>query len=177
MTKYTTDFRLEVVLFHEQQGCGAGFVADHFGIDRALVRRWVAIFQQHGIEGLKVRHQRRHYDLTFKLQVLRFLEQVGSIQQTCAHFNIPTHSTILTWQRRYACGGIDALRPRPQGRPPMKKPTSPEPTPKSPDEMTPREMAEELAYLRAENAYLKKWNALVQAKRAVEQKKHGSFEG
>lgn len=123
MTKYTTDFRLDVVIFHEQQGGGSRGVADHFGIDRSLVRRWVASFRQHGLEGLRVRGQRRCYDLAFKLQVLQFLEQVGSIRQACTHFNIPTHSTILTWQRRYASGGIDALRPRPQGRPSMNKPT------------------------------------------------------
>ena len=34
-----------------------------------------------------------------------------------------------------------------------------------PDEMTAQEMAEELAYLRAENAYLKKLDALIQEER------------
>lgn len=169
MTKYTTDFRIEVVLFHEQQGRGARFVADHFGIDRALVRRWVAAFRQHGVESLKICQHRRHYDLDFKLKVLRFLDKVGSIRQTCAHFNIPTHATILTWQRRYASGGIDALLPRPQGRRPMKKP--PKPTQKPSGDMTPEEMAEELAYLRAENAYLKKLDALIQKKRLMTQDK------
>ncbi|WP_367399374.1 helix-turn-helix domain-containing protein [Halomonas sp. BBD45] len=38
------------------------------------------------------------------------------------HFNIPARRTILTWQRRYSAGGIDALLPRPQVRRPMKKP-------------------------------------------------------
>ncbi|MCG7602135.1 hypothetical protein MHM84_20575 [Halomonas sp. McH1-25] len=36
--------------------------------------------------------------------------------------------------------------------------------------MTPEEMAEELVYLRAENAYLKKLKALAQAKRSAGEK-------
>ncbi len=45
--------------------------------------------------------------------------------------------------------------------------------PKAPENMTTDELHERLAYLEAENAYLKKLKALAQEKRSVEKKKRG----
>ena len=169
MAKFSIEFKLEVVLHHERQGGGAQRTAAFFGLDHGTVRMWVAAYRQHGNAGLIRRKRRPHYDVAFKRKVLRFLDQGRSIREACAHFNISARTTILTWQRRHASGGIDALLPRPQGRRPMKKP--PKPGQKPPGDMTPEEMAEELAYLRAENAYLKKLKALAQAKRSAGEKK------
>ena len=44
---------------------------------------------------------------------------------------------------------------------------------KAAENMTPQEINDELAYLRAENDYLKKLKALVQEKRSAEKKKRG----
>ena len=46
------------------------------------------------------------------------------------------------------------------------------PAGKSVDGMTPEQMRQELEYLRAENAYLKKLEALIQEKRSAPRKKH-----
>jgi transposase len=54
---------------------------------------------------------------------------------------------------------------------PSRKKTSPPPG-KPVKELTPEEMCQELEYLRAENAYLKKLGALIQEKRLVPRKKH-----
>ena len=43
---------------------------------------------------------------------------------------------------------------------------------KSVAEMSPEDLRQELEYLRAENAYLKKLDALVQEKKSVSKKKH-----
>ncbi|MGM0690405.1 MAG: hypothetical protein ACQES3_02560 [Pseudomonadota bacterium] len=45
--------------------------------------------------------------------------------------------------------------------------------PKAPKSMTTDELHERLAYLEAENAYLKKLKALAQEKRSAEKKKRG----
>ncbi len=47
----------------------------------------------------------------------------------------------------------------------MKKKPS---VPKRPEDMTPKEMAKELEYLRAENAFLKKLDVLIQEREAAE---------
>ncbi|NIC05835.1 helix-turn-helix domain-containing protein [Billgrantia bachuensis] len=107
MAKYSAEFKLEVVLHHERQRDGAKRTAAHFGLDHGTVRMWVAAYRQHGYDGLIQRKRRRHYDVAFKLEVLRFLDQGGSIREACARFNIPGRFTIPAWQRRYASGGAD----------------------------------------------------------------------
>jgi transposase len=55
----------------------------------------------------------------------------------------------------------------------MSKPRKPAPPPGRPVAgMTPEEIAQELEYLRAENAYLKKLDALIQEKKSALKKKH-----
>lgn len=169
MAKYSTTFKLQVVRYQERYG-GADRTAARFNLDRGTVRRWFAAYQIHGRSGLDKRY--RSYSLSFKIEVLRFLEQQGgSMRQACAHLNIRATSTILTWHRRYESGGIDALTPRSRGRPMSPSKTSKAPIQKSDNEMTAAEMKEELAYLRAENAYLKKLKALAQVKRSGAGKK------
>lgn len=170
MTKYSTDFKQRVVQYHEQHGGGTKRTATHFGIDRSGVRKWFAAYQQHGHSGLI--RQPSHYSAQFKLQVLQTMdEKHWSIRQTCAFFNIQAFSTLRTWQRLYNEGGADALIHRPRGRPMSRSKKSLPSEPKPLASLTPEEMQEELEYLRAENAYLKKREALIQAKRSAAKKK------
>jgi transposase len=136
------------------------------GIDAATVRKWVAVHQEHGDAGLTRKHS--HYDAEFKLAVLeRMWGDRLSYRQTAALFNIRNAGCLPGWEKRYHAGGIEALAARPRGRPrSMPKPPKP-PTPEAPvasdDEAKSREeLLVELNYLRMENAYLKKLEALTQ---------------
>jgi len=171
MAKYSTDFKLKVAQYHAQNGGGSRKTAVHFGIDHATVRKWYALYSLHGPEGLTKRSQT--YTVKDKLAVLRRMERENwSTRQVSAHFNIPTPYTVQTWLRRYNEGGVEALKNRPRGRA-MSKPKKPSSPPGKPvKELTPEEMCQELEYLRAENAYLKKLGALIQEKRSVPRKKH-----
>lgn len=170
MAKYSTQFKEQVVHYHEQHGGGARATAIHFGIDHGTVRKWSAAYALHGLSGLIKRPG--DYSVQFKLRVLHTLEKKHwSVRQACAFFNIPAFSTLRTWRRRYNEGGTDALLHRSRGRP-MSRPKRPPPPESKPlAGMTPEEMQEELEYLRAENAYLKKREALIQAKRSAAKKK------
>ena len=89
-----------------------------------------------------------------------------SRRQTEALFDIRESGVIGKWERQYHSGGLTALEPKRKGRRPMtKKPPSPPPPPDA--ERSHDELLEELAYLRAENAYLKKLDALIREKRAT----------
>jgi hypothetical protein len=44
-----------------------------------------------------------------------------SVRETAAIFNIPSHSTLLSWQKSLELQGIDALKPKKKGRSSMKK--------------------------------------------------------
>jgi transposase len=72
-------------------------------------------------------------------------------------------STINSWQRAYEKEGIEGLNIKPKGRPPKMKPPIKRKARKSSKPLTrEQELLEELEYLRAENALLKKLQALDQ---------------
>lgn len=176
MSKYDSSFKREVVdallLGNSQSGHGARAIGKQFGIhDHRLIRQWLALYQHHGQAGLDPKYAR--YDAQFKLQVLQRLWQEGlSYSEAAALYDIRSRAAIPCWERQYHDGGIEALEPRPRGR--LKKMTSPKPAKsahKTDEERTLEELRQENEYLRAEVAYLKKWNALVQAKKAAAQKK------
>ncbi|MBV4503620.1 IS3 family transposase [Pseudomonas sp. BW13M1] len=129
----------------------------------SLLRRWVKGYEKHGAAGLIPKYS--HYDAQFKLKVLQCIEQDGlSAQQACVRFDIRGPSSIRQWKRLYDEGGIEALHPNRarelnMPRKPSKQ-SSAGPSAPSDRELTPEQMLEELEYLRAENAYLKKLDAL-----------------
>lgn len=175
MTKYSKSFRLAVAQHYQQSSEGSTATAKRFGIDSGSVRRWSAAYEQHGPEGLRCAGGR--YSTAFKRQVLSTMESKGwSVRHTCAMFKIAASTTVRKWQRDFAQGGIAALeskRSKRRTRMAKHKPHSP-PLPerrKAKENMTPDELHERLAYLEAENAYLKKLKALAQEKRSAEKKR------
>lgn len=70
---------------------------------------------------------------------------------------------VYSWKKQMASGGLEALEPKSKGRPSMKKETKKQPK-QQPAESSPEALQAEINRLRMENEYLKKLNALVQAK-------------
>lgn len=173
MVKYDERFKLSVVQSYETGTQGYKSVARRYGLDYKMVERWVALYRQHGLLGL--RRKLSHYSVEFKLSVLhRMREEDLSATQAIALFNIRGGAGVVTdWQRRYHEQGPAGLQPKPRGRPKkMKDPESPKPTDaKGAEARSREELEEELEYLRAEVAYLKKLRALLQSKERVAQKK------
>jgi transposase len=175
MSKYSIDFKTKVVQHYITNGGGVRSTAVYFGIDPGTVRKWHKSYELHG--ALAFSKQSQTYTLEDKLKILqRMDEENWSSRQTSAFFNIPTPYTVQTWLKRYNEGGADALINRRRGPTMPKKPSRPSQPAPDPERsvagMTPEEMRQELAYLRAENAYLKKLEALVQEKRSASKKRH-----
>eukprot|EP01155_Anaeramoeba_flamelloides_P025013 Anaeramoba_flamelloidesa811990_4.p1 GENE.a811990_4~~a811990_4.p1 ORF type:complete len:100 (-),score=2.77 a811990_4:194-493(-) len=84
-----------------------------------------------------------------------------SINHTSAVLNFSSPGTLSVWLKQYKQYGIQGLE-RSRRRSPMSK--HPFIQQKSDDEKTLEELKEELAYLRAENAVLKKLEELEQEK-------------
>lgn len=163
--KYTAQFKHTVV--HDYLFGHDGFLAvarRHGVANRSLVERWVAAFRLHGDAGLSKKRSR--YGSDFKLSVLRHMwENRLSITQTAAKFDIRRHSTVSDWERAYRDGGVAALAPPPLRR--LKKMTIPTTKPEVPadeDKRSRKELLAEVEHLRMEVAYLKKVQALVQAR-------------
>ena len=134
-----------------------------------MVRRWVEWYCLHGEAGLTPK--KSHYSAGLKLSVLQDMwDNAFSQAEVAAKYNIRNPASIGIWERRYRSGSYEALT-----RPLQRKPKDmPAPTLKQEplrDDEKPREqLLAELEYLRMENAFLKKLEALVQAKKLAAQK-------
>ncbi|MEQ6890588.1 IS3 family transposase [Halomonas sp. CS7] len=156
--RYDEWFKLQVAQQCLHDGTSLREVARQHGLDHSLVRTWQESYRQHGVEGLRTTYT--HHSAAFKQQVLETMWREGlSRRQTEVLFDIRERGAIGRWERQYHSGGLTALEPKRKGRRPMtQKPPSPPPPPD--DERSQDELLKELAYLRAENAYLKKLDAL-----------------
>jgi transposase len=98
-------------------------------------------------------------------------EQNWSLGYTSAFFDLSSAAILLQWKKVYDLGELTKTIPKKTYRPTM---STNFPSSKSADQMTEKEIREELEYLRAENAVLKKLRALAQAKQEQAKKKRSS---
>lgn len=116
----------------------------------------------------------------FRLDIIKLvIEQDVGIREVAKLHHIP-HSSVINWLKAFRKRGLDGVKSpykKPQSpkivKPKMKKKEIevPEPTDLSPQAF--KKLQRELAYLRAENAYLKKLEELDRQKRR--QKKEESL--
>lgn len=160
--KYDVDFKLQVVHQIIKGKESVASLSIKFSIADSLIKRWVQFYRIHGIDGLLP--SKRHYSPEFKLEVIHALKtNFLSLKEASRQFRIPSDSTLKKWLILYDSLGAEALRVerRGGGRPKARNPAMPR-KPKRP--LTREEqLLEELADLRAENAYLKKLHALIQS--------------
>jgi transposase len=175
MAKYDEKLKLRVVQQYLSGRYSFSELSLRRKLDQAMMRRWVACCGHHGAPGLRKKYS--HYTGQFKLSVLQHMWREGlSHLQTSALFDLRRCGVVGQWERRYHESGLKGLEPKPRGRP-RKMPEPPRP-PKPPavpskDTRSREQLVEEVEYLRAEAAYLKKANALVQAKKLAALKKRG----
>ena len=169
--KYSEELKLLVVEDYCSGGGGLRTVAARHGVDMSAMRRWIAAYKAHGVAGVK-RKKRALYSAEFKLSVLqRMREENLSYRQAAVLYDIRNFNIVSLWGQQYDVGGLDALTPYTPGRRrTMPKPPIP-PVPPLDETRTREELLDELNRLRAENAYLKKLEALVQAKKRSAQPK------
>jgi transposase len=87
-----------------------------------------------------------------------------ALGQTAALFNIRNPGSLINWECEYRRAGLDGLAARPRGRPKSMSVAPSQPELKPDEEKSREDLQAELDYLRMENAYLKKLQALVQAR-------------
>lgn len=166
--KYSVLFRKEAVdqVIHDKRSVFK--VGQDLGIDKSLIRKWVLLYQKHGIMGL-MPIAKREYPPAFKVKAIETMRKKSlSLLETCIQFNIRSTGSLVKWIALYDEKGAKGLA-RKQSEPkfPMAKRIK---KPKTKEE----ELLKELASLRAENAYLKKLHALIQADKEKEEKRKSS---
>ena len=107
----------------------------------------------------------KRYTGEFKQKVIETMhEEQLSFRETARQFEINDHTRVLLWERIYLEEGPEGLYIERRGR----KSTD---LPKKLSKEVEEDLLAEVQRLRAENAYLKKLNALV-AERVRQEKKH-----
>ena len=165
--KYDYKFKRTIVLEVIKKGLSCYSVGNKHGLRKSLVQKWVRFYKAHGAKGL--RPIRNKYSEKFKARVvLEMKEKSLSYQETCVLFKIPTEETFKRWLKIYEEKGPEGLS--------IEKRAKPKSMPRKPKKPMTREeqLLDELADLKAENAYLKKLHALVQSEKEKEEKRKSS---
>ncbi|WP_432442280.1 IS3 family transposase [Acinetobacter corruptisaponis] len=172
MAKYNKALKLKVVQ-HYLSGYGYPTTSKFFNIDQSLVRQSVAQYNKNGEAAFSEKQRHRVLSLEIKLAVIESVQTDGlSAREAMIKFDLKSPSQVFNWLRQYREQGIDGLKPKPKGR--TKLMPKPIKLSKADQDKTQKELLEELAYLRAENAFLKKLKALrleQEAKEAAEQQR------
>lgn len=178
MTKHNEQFKLLLVQQYLTGTKSYQSIAHEHGFQNSMLRRWVQLYQIHGLAGLSKKHT--YYNAEYRLKVLQHMwDHTLSYSEVAATFNIRNVGCIGQWERCYHIGGIEALTPRSRGRP-KTMPTSQDnqaPLPATEDLRSREDLQAEVDYLRMEVAYLKKLQALVQTQqqqRTIARKKRTS---
>lgn len=171
MSTYSKRFKLKVVNAYLSKGISGRTIAASFNLNPSQLYEWASAYKHHGADALIPRQKHLAYSTAFKVSVLAYKRlNNASFPEVAVRFHIPSASTVFLWEQRYNQGGIKALTTRP-GRTGMKKPKNPadpQIANKPWAELTPKELLREIEYLQAENAYLKKLDALIQEKKLTQ---------
>lgn len=165
--KHSLEFKLSLVDRIVQGHCPSRSIATEHSLSHDMVRRWQKQFESFGIEGLKPRGGNTVYPQSFKISVLHTIQEESlSLMEAMLRFNLPSPSIIVNWRKQVEAHGFEGLKPQIKGRPPMEKNDRSPNKRKKPASKVPltkeEQLQQELEYLRAENALLKKLHALVQ---------------
>lgn len=163
MSKYDESFKLSVVSYYNS-GVGYKRTGQHFGLHYSIVRHWVRLYDKHGVSGLRRRSSKSTYSVAFKHCLIQQVQLGQSLTEVSITHNLPTPSLLSNWLKAYKDSGINGLKPKPRGRPINKKNVNH--LDKADSEKSKEALLKELAYLRAENDYLKKLDALLREKAA-----------
>lgn len=163
--KYSKEFKLECVRRY-REGIP---VKDPPGIRHKQfhdqVVKWSRIYDSLGEAGLE--HGRPTLDIDQRLELIQRVEN-GESYSSAAYSAGVGKDLLIRWHKIYMEKGIDGLKSLKRGKPSMK---NKKPVSKEDSDKTKEELLKELEYVRAENEYLKKLSALVQERKARQQKK------
>lgn len=167
--KYSKEFKLECVKKYKN----GEYIKDPPGVIHKYfqnqIRRWVRQYDSLGEIALD--HNRPTLSIDKRLQLFVRVQNGESYTSVVRSVGIQ-ENLLIKWHKLYLQEGIEGLQSLKRGKPKMNKKPK---TDKSLDQMTDKEKIkyyqEQLEYLEAENAYLKKLRALVQSKQDQQRKK------
>lgn len=133
------------------------------------IRKWTKVYDLYGESGLE--HRSRHWTYEDKVNAVQRVLDGESYGEVAHSLGMAIETQVMTWHRKYLELGWDGLKLDGRGRKRKmgNKPIKPSKGKSQAEEIV--KLRKRLEYLEAENAYLKKLAALVQQRKAQEQKK------
>lgn len=170
--KYDLAFKLNCVKLVDEKSYSTSTVSQKYGINQSQLDRWLQNYRRLGLNGL-ISAQNRSYTTEFKLKVIQEIKRESlSLRDAKFKFKIPNESVIVQWQKKFATFGLDGLKSNPKGRPVQDMSIYKRKARKSNKPLTrEEELLIENEKLRCEVAFLKKYNALVQAQQEAERQR------
>lgn len=170
MAKYSDEFKLGVV-FYCLDGRSFCETAKHFNLDHSIVVHWVKLYQTHGIDSLRRKRSKTVYTVDFKQAAVFRLLAGESVKALAIELNLGDFN-LRQWLKAYNQYGIMGLYPKPKGRIPVNtasdksdkaaKPAKTSKVDKAQSQSNEHaNLLRRIQYLEAENAYLKKLDALI----------------
>lgn len=162
MSKYTRKTKLAIAQRY-LQGESSHALSHQTKIPSRQIRYWGQVYRLHGDQSFLKKEV--PYTSAQKYHILlKMVTERWSLGYTSAYYNLASPGILSTWRKLFLTHGLSGLN-RKQGRPSMSQnKTNTNKSANSSKEPTIEELKEELNYLRAENAYLKKLDALLAEK-------------
>ena len=167
--RWTKEDKLKMVLEYKKNG----FTPTVEGCSRETMHnrilKWAKVYDIYGENGLE--HRSRHWTYEDRINAVQRVLSGESYYEVAHSLGMPIETQILNWHRKYLELGWEGLKLDGRGRKRKmgNKPIKPSKSKSQAEEIV--ELRKRLEYLEAENAYLKKLAALVQQRKAQEQKK------
>ena len=167
--KYTKVFKLECIR-KRKEGIHIETPSGFKDRDNFMhqVRKWEKMYASLGEAGLD--HGKPTLSIDQRIELFQRVES-GESYKSVAYGARIEDDLLAKWHRIYLEKGIDGLKSLKRGRNPMPKKKVEIDINKADEDKTKEELLEELKLARIENEYLKKLSALVQKRKAQEQKK------
>lgn len=97
MSKFSSDEKLQAVMLYQNGSESLKTIANSIGLHHS---DWIRQFKYHSEDAFKKGYT--SYSAQDKLDVLNHMNKHGtSVRETAAVFNIASHSTILSWQKKH----------------------------------------------------------------------------
>lgn len=109
MSKYSNEFKLEIVKYYNDGHSYSETMKKFNMIDSSSIKKWVRKYQKHGLQGL-IKQVKTSYDGKYKQNVVEYMHSNHlSAAETTIHFNLGNHNVVLRWERIYYEKGPQAL--------------------------------------------------------------------
>jgi len=162
MAKFTLSQKLDAVTRYQNGSESVRKIAESIHAPKSVVLNWIKQYEYHGLSAFEKSYT--SYTTQFKMDVLKYMQEHGvSSNEAAVIFKISSPRLIRKWRIQFELGGLDALFSKQKGRPSMKKETKKQGK-QTLVEGSIEALQARIMQLEMENEYLKKLNALVQAK-------------